>query len=114
MYRMMSLAMVLMALVLFVGVPAGAQEKDNGDLKNSHTGKFVSVKGKTFVMEDKGGKEHSHTLALDAKILGADGKAIRLEELKRGQMIRVTTKEGDRTTATKVEALKSTNGAQRN
>jgi hypothetical protein len=111
MYRMLSLAMMLVALALFVGVPITAQEK-NVKAGDSHVGKFVSAKGKTFTMEDKGGKEHSHTLAAEAKVTDADGKAIRIEELKRGQMIRVTTKEGDRTTATKVETLKPGAGTQ--
>lgn len=111
MYRMLSLAMVLVALVLFVGVDVRAQVKDD---PNTHTGKFLSATGKTFKMEDKGGKEHSHTLAATAKVIGLDGKEIRLDDLKRGQEIRVTTKEGDRTTALKVEAMRKNGTQQQN
>jgi len=73
----------------------------------SHVGTFVSAESEEgFVMADKG-KEHNHTMAPGAKVVGPDGKAIKLADIKRGQMIRVTTKEGDATVATKVEVLKS-------
>jgi hypothetical protein len=64
--------------------------------------------GKSFKMKDKDGKEHSHTLAADAKCIGEDGKECKISELKKDQKIRVTTKEGDNKVATKVEALKKT------
>jgi hypothetical protein len=102
-FRRFALALASLALVLFVGVGVGQ------DVKNTHEGKFVSAKGQTFKMEDKVGKEHSHTLTADAKIIGLDGKETRIEDLKRGQQIRVTTKEGDRTQAVKVEAMKPKN-----
>jgi hypothetical protein len=119
MVRKFSLAMGLVALALFVSVQAGAQDRAQdpaqkgqvGQQKNTHTGKFLSAEGagKSFKMEDKSGKEHSHTLAADAKITGPDGKECKLTELKRGQMIRVTTRENDKTTATKVEAIRELN-----
>ena len=40
-------------------------------------------------------------------MFGLDGKECKLDDLKRGQRIRVTTKEGDLKTATRVEALKA-------
>ena len=58
-------------------------------------------------MEAPDGTEHSHKLAVDAKVIGLDGKDARLSEFRKGQAIRVTTKAGDRTTATKVEAIKA-------
>jgi hypothetical protein len=113
MVRMFSLALVLTALALLISAPLGAQDKEQPgkQQKNVHTGKFLSAEGagKSFKMEDKGGKEHSHTLAADAKVIGPDGKDCRLADLKRGQMIRVTTRENDRTTATKVEAIRELN-----
>jgi len=112
MVRMFSLALVLTALALLISAPAGAQDKEQpGQQKNVHTGKFLSAEGagKSFKMEDKAGKEHSHTLAADAKVIGPDGKDARLADLKRGQMIRVTTRENDPTTATKVEAIRELN-----
>lgn len=114
MVRMFSLALAMIALALFVGVPVGAQDKQEQpgqQAKNIHTGKFLSAEGagKSFKMEDKSGKEHSHTLAADAKVIGADGKDARLADLKRGQMIRVTTRENDPTTATRVEVVRELN-----
>ena len=82
------------------------------DAKNTHTGKFISATGKMFTMEDKG-KEHSHTLSATAKVIGADGKASSLEDLKKGAMIRVTTMEGDPTIAVRVEVLKKGTGAKK-
>jgi len=101
-YRMVPLFVLAIALAAFVTAPAVAFEAD----KNSHDGTFVKATSDTdFVMEDKG-KEHSHTLSADAKVIGPDGKACKLADLTKGQKIRVTTKEGDKKVATKVEALK--------
>jgi len=101
-YRVLSFILFAAALLVFMGAPVDAQDKD----KNTHVGKLVSVKGKDFTMESKAGKEHKHTLAKNAIVLDADGKECKLADLKTGQMIRVTTKEGDLVIATKVEALK--------
>lgn len=99
-YRVFPLLLLVFALAL-MSAPLVA-----GD-KNTHDGTFVkATSAKDFVMEDKG-KEHSHTLSVDAKVLDANGKDCKLTDLTKGQKIRVTTKEGDRKTATKVEALKS-------
>jgi len=101
-YRMVPLFVLAIALAAFVAAPVVADETD----KNSHDGTFVLATSDTaFVMADKG-KEHSHTLSADAKVIGPDGKACKLADLKKGQKIRVTTKEGDKKVATKVEALK--------
>jgi plastocyanin len=86
-----------------VGRPMAAEEKAD---KNTHTGTFVQAIGASeFAMEDKG-KEHSHTLSADARVIGPDGKEIKLADLKKGQRIRVTTKEGDMKIATRVEAVR--------
>ena len=70
-------------------------------------GTFISATGNNFTMKHKGeDKEHMHTLAADGKVIGADGKEAKLSDLKKGQAIRVTTKEGDAKTATKVEVMK--------
>jgi len=99
-YRVSSLFLLAVALALFVGAPLLAQDK------NTHDGTFVkAVSDKEFVMEDKG-KEHTHTLSADAKVIGPDDKECKLEDLKKGQKIRVTTKEGDKTIATKVQVMK--------
>jgi hypothetical protein len=101
-YRVLSLFLFAAALFLFVGVPIEAQDKD----KNIHVGKLISVKGQTFIMEDKAGKKHDHALAKDATVLDIEGKECKLGDLKKGQRIRVTTKEGDVAIATRVEAMK--------
>ena len=99
--RLFSFALLLAAL-LVCHASVDGQEKDKS---SSHLGTLVSVKGTDFVMETKG-KEHTHSLAANARIIGLDGKECKLDELKRGQLIKVTTKEGDAKVATKVEAMK--------
>lgn len=101
MFRMISAVSVLLGLAILMSAAVSAQDKD------THTGKFISATGKAFKMEAKDGKEHSHTLANDAKVLGEDGKECRISDFRKGQLIRVTTREGDKTTATKVEAIKN-------
>jgi len=102
-YRMLPLFVLAFALAVFVGGLGRAEEKAD---KNTHEGKFVSARGTSFTMTDKDGKEHSHNLVRDARVLGPDGKECKIEDLTKGQRIRVTTKEGDIKTATKVEVLK--------
>ncbi len=57
--------------------------------KNTHEGKVVNVKGDKLTMETKG-KEHSHAVAPTAKIT-CDGKQCKLNDLKAGTFVRVTT-----------------------
>jgi hypothetical protein len=69
----------------------------------------VSVTADKLVMKGKArdgveAKEHTHTLAAKAKVT-CDGKVCKLEDLKPGQRVRVTTRAGDRTIAIRVEAL---------
>src|SRR5262245_36052675 len=99
-FRLCSLPLLAVALVVFLAAPlAAADDKD----KNTHTGKFVSAKGERgFVMEDSKGKEHTHMLAAGAKVLDLDGKECHLKDFRKGQTIRVTTREGDLKVATKV------------
>ena len=106
-FRLCSLPLLAVALVVFLAAPlAAADDKDRKGDKNTHTGKFVSAKGeREFVMEVKG-KEHTHTLAADAKVLDLDGKECHLKDFRKGQMVRVTTREGDLKVATKVEAVR--------
>lgn len=99
MYRMFPLA--ALALALFVGGPALAAKAAD---EATHDGKVVSVTGDTMVMTDKDGKEHTHTVAADAKVT-CDGKECKIKELKPGMKIRVTTKKDDKKAATRIEAL---------
>lgn len=105
MYRLFSLGIMVVALVLVAQTPGQEKDKDKKVDKNVHTGTFISAKGNEFTMKEKE-KEHSHVLAADGKVTGPDGKDCKLEDLKAGQKIRVTTKEGDAKTALKVEAMK--------
>ena len=99
MYRMLSVAMVVVALMLVASLPMAAQDK-----ADTHTGKFLSAEGKSFKMEHPDGTQHTHKLDVDAKVLGLDGKEAKISEFRKGQEIRVTTKPGDKTVATKIEA----------
>ena len=80
-----------------------AIDKD-ANFANTHDGKFVSITGHKLAMTNSKGKEHSHTLAADATMT-CDGHACKVEQLKAGMKIRVTTKHGDASVATHVEAI---------
>jgi hypothetical protein len=93
-----ALLVVAMGLML-TGVRA--EEKADPD---RHEGKIAKIEGNKITMTDKDGKnEHTHTLAADAKIV-CDGKECKLEDLKPGFRVVVTTKKGDAGTALRVEA----------
>jgi hypothetical protein len=99
--RMLSLAAVA-ALVLFVGA-AYAADKDAKPDDNTHTGTFVSFSDGKLVMTDKDGKEHSHTLTKDVKVI-IDSKDAKMDDLKtvtKGATLTVTT---DKDAVVKVEA----------
>jgi hypothetical protein len=96
--RVLPLCLVALALALFLSMPALADEK-----AVAHEGTFVSFSNNKLVMADKDGKEHSHTLAKDAKIT-LDGKPAKCEDFKKGVKITVTTPENDPTTAIQVAA----------
>jgi len=103
-YRVLPLFLLALALAVVGGAPLVADDKAD---KNTHEGTFLSAtSAKEFTMEDKDKKKHSHTLADDAKLTGPDGKECKLTDFVKGQRIRVTTKEGDPKTATKVEAIR--------
>jgi hypothetical protein len=91
------------------GAASQAPGQAKGIADNTHTGKVVSVTGNKLVMrgEDKDGKEgreHSHTLARNAKVT-CDGKQCVLSDLKPGMRVRVTTMPSDPTMAVRIEAL---------
>jgi hypothetical protein len=100
-YRLV--ALVLFVLAGFVVATGRAEEKKAAD-ENRHEGKLVKVDGNKLTMSDKEGKnEHTHTIAADAKIT-CDGKECKLQDLKPGVSLAVTTKKDDKTTAVLVEA----------
>jgi hypothetical protein len=103
MNRVLSLSAAV-ALLLFVGLAVAADKSDKPD-DNTHSGLVASVADGKLTMTDKDGKnEHTHTVAKDAKIT-CNGKECKLDELKKGSIVVVTTgKEGDSTVAVKIEA----------
>src|SRR5262249_53421007 len=110
-YRVLPLVLAALALAVFAGSPWAGEKGP----KNSHVGKFVSADpdGKSFTMTDKkGASEHTHMLAPGAKVL-IDGREGRLKDLKKDQLSRAYTKEGDRGTATKVETYKGAAGTDK-
>jgi hypothetical protein len=101
MHRMFTLGLAALALMVFVGTAARADETKGTD--NSHSGLVVSAGNHKLVMTDKEGKnEMTHTVSADAKIT-CDGKECKLDELKRGTRVTVTTEKGDKTVATRIE-----------
>jgi hypothetical protein len=99
MYR---ISLGALALALFVSAPILVGRA--ADKTDTHDGKVVSVADSKLVMTGKDGKEHSHSVAADAKVT-CDGTACKLLDLKAGLRIRVTTKTGDRDMVTRIEAL---------
>ena len=97
-YRTLSIAAV--AATMFVSSPVWA--KDAKDV--THDGKFIKLVGDKLEMSDSRGKEHSHMLAANAKVM-CDGKECKAADLKPGMKIRVTTSSDDKKVATHVEAI---------
>jgi len=79
------LSMLAVAAFVAFGVQA-SHVKAEGP---THEGTVVSFAGDKLMMT-AGGKEHSHTLAKDAK-LTIDGKEAKQADFKAGRKIRVTT-----------------------
>jgi hypothetical protein len=107
-YRAMPFFVTAVALALFVSAGLRAEDKP-GDKGETHEGTVVSVTGDKLIMKAKAkdgqeAAEHTHKLAENGKVM-CDGKDCKLEDLKPGQKIRVTTKKGDKEIAIKVEAL---------
>lgn len=78
--------------------------RKNATYANTHDGKLVSMSATSFVMTGKNGKEHSHSLATDAKVT-CDGKPCNMADLKAGMKIRVTTSQTDKNSVINIEAL---------
>jgi uncharacterized protein (TIGR03000 family) len=84
------------------GQPRLQEAKDA--VKSTHDGKVVSITADKLVMTGKDDSEHSHALTADAK-LTCDGKVCKCEDIKAGMKIRVTTKQDDKQTVTRIESL---------
>lgn len=73
--------------------------------EESHMGTLVSASDSEFTMKADDGEVHKHTVAADAQVMDANGEPCKITDLKAGQKIRVTTKEGNAGIAVKVEAV---------
>jgi hypothetical protein len=109
MYRLLPLSLVALALALFVGASALADDAKAADAGKTHDGTVIRVTAEKLVMKDiaKNGveaKEMTYRLA-DNAVVTCDGKKCKLEDLKADQKIRVTNQKGDNETIVKVEAL---------
>jgi len=100
-YRVLSLSLAALALMLFLSAPMLADVPDKEDV---HEGKIVSVTGNKLVMSDKDGKEHTFTIADDAR-LRCDDRVCKTEDFKAGQKVRVINKKEDRNLALRIDAL---------
>jgi len=94
MQRSLWLGVCGLAVAMFVAT-ASAAEKVGA---NSHSGTVVSAAADKLVMTGKDKKEHSHDVLPSAKIM-FDGKEVKLEDLKKGTMITVTTDKDGKVTA---------------
>jgi hypothetical protein len=95
-FRLASLLCLAVGLFLTSSVQAQAEQ-------DRHEGKIVKIAGNKLTMSDKEGKnEFTHTLAPDGKVT-LDGKECKLEDLKAGTRVIVTTKKGDKDTALRVD-----------
>jgi hypothetical protein len=95
MNRVLSLSLAALALVLFLSQASLAADK-------VHEGTVVKAGDGKLTMTDKQGNEHSHAIPATA-IITCDGKDCKLEDLKAGYSVKVTTAE-DEKTVSKVEA----------
>ena len=109
MYRALPLSLVALALALFVGASALADDTKAAERGKWHDGTVIRVTADKLVMVDtsKNGveeKEQTFRLADNARVT-LDGKNCKLEDLKAKQKIRVTNQKGDDSMIVKVEAL---------
>jgi hypothetical protein len=102
MLRTLFTTLAALSLALWAG---GIATADDAAKPGTHQGMVVKAADGQLTMSDKDGKEqHTHVVAIDAKIT-RDGKEAKLEDLKPGDQVRVTAeKKGDKTMVTKIEA----------
>jgi len=94
--RLLVAFVAMAALTVFTNISLAAK-----DAADTHSGVVVSVADGKLTMTDKDGKnEHTHDVAADAKV-SCDGKECKLEDLKKGSTVKVTTKDKK---AVKIEA----------
>jgi predicted ribosome-associated RNA-binding protein Tma20 len=94
MQRSLWLGVCGLAVAMFSATASAAEKVGS----NSHGGTVVSAGGGKLVMTGKDKKEHSHDVLTSAKIM-FDGKEAKLEDLKKGTTITVTTDKDGKVTA---------------
>ena len=88
--------LAVMALLVFVGTAIAADK--------THEGKIVKAgDGKLTMSDEKGENKHTHIVKPGTPIT-RDGKECKLEELKEGDHVTVTTRDDAESTVVKVEA----------
>jgi hypothetical protein len=103
----LTLAVMAMGMLFVSSASAKARRVDHF----SHTGTFVSAAHGKLAMTGHNGKEHTHAMAKDAKIM-IDGKVGTLAGLTKGMHISVTTdKTGNVTAVTTLAAPVATAAA---
>lgn len=70
----------------------------------THDGKLVSITETKLIMTGKDGKEHSHILSTDSKLV-LDGQPCTWDAFKSGNRIRVTTRTEDTQAVIRIEGL---------
>ena len=96
-FGILALALVGLAFVAFETSTALAADQ-------THSGTIVSVNGAKLTMADANENEATFTVDETAKIT-LDGKPAKLQDLKKGQAVKVTTqKSNGETVAVKIEA----------
>ena len=95
MLRTVAVVAVALASTMFVAATTAAEKKA---ASNSHDGTVVSAGGGKLVMTGKDKKEHSHDVLATAKIT-IDGKDAKLDALKKGMSVSVTTDKDGKVTA---------------
>jgi len=98
MVRTLSVVLAVLVLALFMSNAAFAAEK-------THEGMVVkAADGKLDMTNKDGSNKHTHEVATDA-VITFDGKVIKLDELKEGNFVKVTTNTDDKgkVWATKIE-----------
>lgn len=103
-YRVLSLLLVAFALALVVC--PGVQADDKDKKADTHEGIVVKAgEGKLTMTDKEGKKEHTHLVPKDTKIT-CDGKECKLDDLKKGFPVKVTTEKRAATTGEKDVAVK--------
>lgn len=95
MLRTIAVVAVALAGTMFL---AGASAAEKKAVSHSHEGTVVSAANGKLTMTGKDKKEHSHDVLATAKIT-IDGKDAKLDALKKGMAISVTTDNDGKVTA---------------